>query len=320
MKYAIMTYETARKNFNIGDYIQSLAAAQYLPQIDYVLNREKLDEYDGEEVKMIMNGWFMSHPEHWPPSPKIKAHPVAFHMEAHKVEQLAGKDKIEWYKKHEPFGCRDSLTLNLLKERGVNAWYTGCLTLTLGQTYQADKSSGKVYFVDVLCKEPKWSRAFSSLKMFKRCWHTGKLFHPFARQKALEKIFAPAGSIEYITQNIPCVDFPNSEARFEAAKARLTEFSHAKLVVTSRIHCALPCLAMGTPVIFIAAGFAPADTAGRVGDFFELFNTIYIAANGEVSANFDLNTIFSNEFKNPDKHLPLAKKLIESCKEFIANS
>ncbi|WP_264821067.1 polysaccharide pyruvyl transferase family protein [Acinetobacter schindleri] len=31
----------------------------------------------------------------------------------------------------------------------------------------------------------------------------------------------------------------------------LEKYSTAKLVITSRIHCALPCLAMGTPVIYI---------------------------------------------------------------------
>ncbi len=317
MKYAVLTYESQRKNFNIGDYIQSTAAKQYLPQTDMLLNREQLNQYHGDPVKMIMNGWFMSHPETWPPPQNIEPLFVAFHMEAHKVDQIAGPDKIDYFKRHQPIGCRDSLTLKLLQERGVEAFYTSCLTLTLGRTYQADRSSGKVYFVDVLCKEPDWSRAFSSLKMFKRCYQTGKLFHPFAKQRALEKFFADTEKV-YLTQNLPCTDYPAAADRFKLAHERLTELSHAKLVVTSRIHCALPCLAMGTPVIFVAGGFAPSDTAGRVGDFFEFFNTLYIAPNGKVSANFDPAKMLSPDFRNPDKHLPYAEKLMQLCENFIA--
>lgn len=65
---------------NIGDYIQALAAAQFFDSIDTLIERERLDEYDGEKVKMIMNGWYMHHPEHWPPSPKIRPLFVAFHI------------------------------------------------------------------------------------------------------------------------------------------------------------------------------------------------------------------------------------------------
>ena len=43
----------------IGDDIQSYAAKQFLPTIDYVIDREALDTFDshGEVVKAIMNGW-----------------------------------------------------------------------------------------------------------------------------------------------------------------------------------------------------------------------------------------------------------------------
>ena len=35
----------------------------------------------------------------------------------------------------------------------------------------------------------------------------------------------------------------------------LERYKKAKVVFTSLIHCALPCIAMGTPVVFIDAGF-----------------------------------------------------------------
>ena len=58
---------------NIGDYVQALAARQYFPNIDILLDRDNdLASYQGEEVRMIMNGWFMDHPENFPPSHQIK--------------------------------------------------------------------------------------------------------------------------------------------------------------------------------------------------------------------------------------------------------
>ena len=50
MKYGLLTYAENRKSFNVGDYIQSLAANQFLPQVDEYLNREALADYGGDPV------------------------------------------------------------------------------------------------------------------------------------------------------------------------------------------------------------------------------------------------------------------------------
>ena len=41
------------------------------------------------------------------------------------------------------------------------------------------------------------------------------------------------------------------EARLAMAERLLELYARARLVVTSRLHCALPCLALGTPVLFM---------------------------------------------------------------------
>lgn len=40
---------------NIGDYIQSVAARQFLPRVDAYVDRDRLALYDGAPVNMIMN-------------------------------------------------------------------------------------------------------------------------------------------------------------------------------------------------------------------------------------------------------------------------
>ena len=68
MKYGLMVVSTGvDEKINIGDYIQALAAKQFLPSTDVFLERETdLKKYDGEEIKMIMNGWYMNHPRTGP--------------------------------------------------------------------------------------------------------------------------------------------------------------------------------------------------------------------------------------------------------------
>ncbi len=56
----------------------------------------------------------------------------------------------------------------------------------------------------------------------------------------------------YVNQSkveLPCVP---SQTRRDLATHLLEEYkSNASLVITSRIHCAMPCIAMGIPVIFL---------------------------------------------------------------------
>jgi hypothetical protein len=54
---------------------------------------------------------------------------------------------------------------------------------------------------------------------------------------------------------------PKSE-RFDRARALLDTYRQARLVVTNRLHAALPCVAMGTPVAMIEPRYEPARLSG----------------------------------------------------------
>ena len=87
MKKGLLVVGT-EDGLNIGDYIQAVAAEQFFDHIDLYLEREKLDEYDGEPVKIIMNGWYMHHPNHWPPAVNIKPLFVAFHINSEPKKKI----------------------------------------------------------------------------------------------------------------------------------------------------------------------------------------------------------------------------------------
>lgn len=287
MQYGLMVYTPPKKHFNAGDYIQSLAARQFLPSVDCYINRERLDEYSGPPTKMIMNGWYMHQPRHWPPSSDIVPLFISMHLTPKAGDVILGDEVIAYLNNYE-VGARDYPTLNYLRDHGINAYFSGCLTLTLGKSYQ-HQSGTEVYFVDVLHKPQFWGR----------------------RQRILRRIFGAdlVKSAVYVTQRYQGRDYPTEESRFQLAESLLKRYQHAKLVVTSRLHCALPCLAMGTPVVYVDVGVSKERL--RFEGLSDILNTVEIT-DGKIEADFDVHHV-----QNKSLHLEYAQALSRRCMEFI---
>ncbi|MHC4216313.1 MAG: polysaccharide pyruvyl transferase family protein, partial [Planctomycetota bacterium] len=212
-----MTYDYKR-HFNVGDYIQSLAAEQFLPKIDRYINREHLNEYSGPRTRLIMNGWFTHNPKSWPPSPDIVPLFVSFHLSKKAAEAVLNERGVAYLKKYE-VGARDPSTLELLKAKGINAFFSGCLTLTLGNIFHHQPGTD-IYFVDVLFKPQFIGR----------------------RKRIIRKLFGDdiTRSAKWIKHTYPSSMYKTEESRFQLANDILSLYQKAKLVVTSRLHCALP--------------------------------------------------------------------------------
>src|SRR6218665_427036 len=115
MKYGLLDYELLGNKFNIGDYVQSLAAEQYLPAVDSYLSREALSRYQGDSVAVIMNGWFMHYPENWPPAPDINPLFISFHMNRPYISRMMTPNAIAYMKDQGRIGCRDYYTAEVLE-------------------------------------------------------------------------------------------------------------------------------------------------------------------------------------------------------------
>ena len=50
--------------------------------------------------------------------------------------KIFSAETIYHLKQHAPIGCRDFYTVSLLEKYGIPAYYSGCMTLTLGKTYK----------------------------------------------------------------------------------------------------------------------------------------------------------------------------------------
>ncbi len=315
-----MTYDFLNR-FNVGDYIQSLVARQFLPRVDRYLCREALDEYAGPETKVILNGFFMRRPEHWPPAPRLRPLFLSFHLNAARAERMLTEKGITYLQSQGPIGCRDWSTLHLLQERGIASYFSNCLTLTLGRHYR-HRSDDHVFFVDVLFRYPTWKAVCHSFNSLQKSLRRGDLFRLGRRQKALARLFGAdlLHCAEEVTHVYPAQAFPTEDARFELADRLLKRYETARLVVTSRIHCALPCLAMGTPVIFVNGGF-PSDQACRFGGLLQLLNTVDIHEDGTIQASCDLDQV-RKDMSAPvrNEYREYVPPLVERCEQFVAAS
>lgn len=321
MLYGLLKYEENKRFFNVGDNIQSLAAKQYLPKVDVYLNREKLADYHGERTKLIMNGWFTHNIHNWVPSDSIDPLFVSFHINNTAAPFMLSEKGIAYLKKHEPIGCRDQFSADTLKAKGIDAYFSGCLTLTL-DTYKVDDSlrGDDIYIVDPLYSYPTIERQFYDLRSIVRNVLNKKVFQLFKKKSHIANFIDAEllKSAKYVNQE-PAAGTLNHAEKFKLAEDLLHQYATAKLVITSRIHCALPCLAMGTPVIFVN-GFDSFVDSCRFDGILDLFNRIDVnAKTGEFTSNFGLEgKIDKNTMvKNLEKHHALAEPMKQKCRDFI---
>ncbi|WP_018184212.1 polysaccharide pyruvyl transferase family protein [Kaistia granuli] len=210
MKIALLDYSNT---VNIGDNIQTLAVAQHVDQAYDLVDRDFLHAYSGEPVVVVMNGWFTHEPQNWPPSPAITPIFFGFHMTPDAAE--AYRHSRDYFARFAPIGCRDKATAEILKSWDVDAYVSGCATMTF-PTRSEEPRQPKLVLVD----------------------------QPFKHFLSGER----RGHVS-ISHEVP--SYMSRATKFQVAKDMLEFYrDHAGMVVTSRIHCAMPCAAMGIPTVY----------------------------------------------------------------------
>jgi hypothetical protein len=216
MKYASFRYDLSS---NLGDEIQTLATEPHLPKVDTRIDRDSLASFEADEVYIVVfQGWFTWKPQLcFPPSRWIVPAFIGFHLNdlPEVAAHILSPDGVKYLKQHEPIGCRDEATRRRLEQAGIAAYTSHCLTLTFPRRAH-DPEQGRVFVVD------------------------GENI-PIPRNLCDDAVWVSQ------TMSAALGDEVKS-----AAAARLLEMyrDQARLVITTRLHCALPCLAMGIPVVF----------------------------------------------------------------------
>ncbi|MDX2255709.1 MAG: polysaccharide pyruvyl transferase family protein [Pseudanabaenaceae cyanobacterium bins.39] len=252
---------------NIGDEIQTLAALNLTPQTSKLLpiHREYLDQTqfslsNQSILPIFLNGWFTHLPDNWPPHPSLKPIFVGMHINAEKKALFDPKHK-DYYNANGPIGCRDTTTLQYLESIGVEAFFSGCPTITIARP-QVERTD-QVLVVDAYQEAdvhvPDSSRLLSAL----------------VPQQVLEKA-------KFVTHNVEYYKYRRHGYKFRRAIETLNLYATAKLVITSRLHCALPCMAMGTPCLFLNPSL---NSDPRLIDYRSILNG-YADTNEKVKINW----------------------------------
>ena len=283
--YGLMYYKATD---NIGDDIQTYAAMKYLPHIDYYIDRENLSCFvpdKKEYVSMIMNGWFIHNKIAWPPSPYIKPLLISMHFKV--LEETDVGDAYlkdfggDFLKQYGPVGARDFETIKRLEKNKIDAYFSGCMTLTIEKFCKVKKKK-TICLVDV-------------------------------SDEIISKVKESTNyEIEVLTHSLKQkeTEIKNINERMQDVEKILKKYQQAKLVITTRLHCALPCVALGTPVIVLHKEIFDED---RLGSFFSLFQN-YI---DEDFLKMDIKQILDKPKKNSKDYLKIKKDLNKRCKQFI---
>lgn len=345
---------------NIGDYMQSLAASKFFEKTDVFIEREKVSSFQSEEpVKTIMNAWWMWGTD-WPPSASVNPLFVSVHISPEASKWMLDAKGVAYLKQHEPIGCRDFSTMRMIKEKGIECYFSGCLTLTLGENcrYVDAKKLGGVIICDpyynitakslfagkcnllrlghtYIRKRRFFARIESSFgykhKMFglkskflKSIFRKIQLAHFYRAYSGLftEELLESAA---YTSQWIERGNLGH-EQLLQKAESLLQLYAHASMVITSRIHCALPSLGCETPVLFITSEELKSHTETKVGgrlegleSFFNLViydnHHLYLSPDANIKMYGKISSSF--KFANKESYKDYKDALMERCRKFV---
>lgn len=234
MRYANIIWQNTELNdsafsaVNLGDNVQFLALEYIYEKLgikfDEIIHLSlgEIRSYTGEEIILPLNWnifdkYFIDEKFNYI-FPK-NVIPIFFGMSfsVYTDPRCFNKYNIDYLNKYGPVGCRDEYVYQQLTAHGINAYCNGCMTVT----FPKRKMTGNTVILDDV--------------PFELLQHIPK------------KILADA---ECLTQQVYIHAINQHCARDLAVQHYDHLLKSAKMVVTSRLHVAIPCMAHGIPVIF----------------------------------------------------------------------
>ncbi|MCR6663414.1 MAG: polysaccharide pyruvyl transferase family protein [Luteimonas sp.] len=290
MKYGVVVQKYPR---NVGDDIWAYAASLFLPSIDYLIDRDRMADFateNNEPIATIFAAYMMHKFHRFPPARNIWLLPVGVHFSAGYsalrspvTDQHLSGVSAEHLRTFGPVGARDISTRDTLLKHGIDAYFSGCITLTLPKQEVSEKGN-YVCVVDLdEGVEKRVRRMLRSENVEIR-----KLSHVLKKRRTDKN--------------------SDWQTRVADAKEILATYQGAKCVITSRLHASLPCLAMEVPTFNIRSEGSPR------------FNPYHQWLYGTTPEKF-LAGQYDYDFVNPPDnkgdYLPYRNAIIERCKAFI---
>lgn len=171
-----------------------------------------------------MQGWFALTYDFLPP---VNVLPVFVGTHLTAASQSFLKHfiaRFPHYFKNKEVGCRDKFTLEFCQKLGVKSYFSRCLTLTLPKR-EIKESQNKIFLVN-LNNEIK------------------TLLPQALKDNVIE--------INQKSVNLNSFATFSQEFFLKHTEELLNRYKNeAKLIITTALHCAAPCVAMGIPVVLI---------------------------------------------------------------------
>ncbi|HUG63322.1 MAG TPA: polysaccharide pyruvyl transferase family protein [Methylomirabilota bacterium] len=217
MKVALLGFTTV----NLGDDLQGIATSLNLPHVDRIVERDRLATLSLDERHFcMMQSWFTKQRLR---APSDAIDPMFFGF-CFGGETMQYGLWPRYLRAHQPIGARDTRSVELMKNRGVDTFWSGCLTLRMGSFLRPiprEERSG-TFMVDVL---PDTESAIPDA----------------IKEKAVR-----------ISNAVPPMMLDDPLARMARIARMCDRLRRAELVITKRLHTALPCVGFGTPTVVFA--------------------------------------------------------------------
>lgn len=215
---------------NMGESIVPEAVRQYLLQVGEDITGIKTMQYFGEcnldePGRLIVVGHFgRQYETSFMKNSNVTPLFISFGWKDYYLTE----EEVSYFKTNEPILCRDEFTRNVMRQYGIEAYLFGCITLSLPGRLKK-MHGNKYYFVDV-----------------------AERFLKLVPDKILKD--------SVITSQNIMVDDMSDSVMYDSKKIalnRLKEYQEqAKMVITSKLHCMTPCVAMGIPTIAVGDNFS----------------------------------------------------------------
>ncbi len=297
---------------NIGDYIQTLAVIKLIGKEYKILDRESLNSYNDEPRKVIINGWFMEYPLNFPPSSNLKPLFISFHINPQIASDFLNNNTVSYLKEHQPIGCRDTFTQELLEKHNIKTFFSSCVTLTLNKTDYISTVYKKNTTLIIGAFDRLKPYIATNKGLYKALISLIKAPYKFFNYQIKNLIFnnwlrSQSFELNFANQIVE-KKISSHEEGVKLAEQVLIKIANSDHIITSRIHSALPAVAMGKKVIFINEGLDNINHRSRLSGLQSFFKSIKLK---EIRIlNFDTIKITQN-------HMVYSKKIEKIINDFL---
>ena len=219
-----------RASANVGDAVQTYALMTAVDaDAAQIVDRDDLTSFRPTDGSVLLvNGWLTQRPQGLCVGDDVDVRFVSVHLamdrgaygglpSAADLTAAGAGPLLRLFARSGPIGCRDLATLGLLREVGVDAYFSGCATLLL-QPRSAVRRD-RILAIDI---------------------------DPATVADLRRRLDWPIDA----TSNYRNGSWMTAAGIQAAAEDYLDQIAASRLVVTSRLHAALPAVAMGVPVVF----------------------------------------------------------------------